>query len=149
MKASRFSDAPWANGRPRGSNKQFEPRGLLGSPDRRLLADGEDLGAGHRRALALVVGLVPGRVEREEGVTGRLGARHVGPVRRARLVLLVVQLEPRVVIAVGLADARAEEADATEHGHDDRGLLVLAHYLSISRVDTIRDGPATDSHQHK
>jgi hypothetical protein len=44
-----------------------------------------------------------------------------------------------------VTNASAEEADAAEHGHDDRGLLVLAHYFSDSRVDTNRYGPVTDS----
>ncbi|MFC7510914.1 hypothetical protein ACFQV4_08645 [Streptomyces thermocarboxydus] len=65
-------------------------------------------------------------------------------VLRAGGRLLVVQLHRRV--AVGVADARAEEADAAEHGHNDRSLLELAHCLSILRL-TAPDGPITDGRQ--
>ncbi|GGZ73309.1 hypothetical protein GCM10010344_45320 [Streptomyces bluensis] len=45
---------------------------------------------------------------------------------------------------MSLTDASTQETNAAKHGHDDRGPLVLTHYLSVSRVDTDRDGPVTD-----
>src|SRR5690606_40014605 len=50
-------------------------------------------------------------------------------VLHAVLRLLVVQVERRVV--TGVSDARTQEAYTAAHGHSDRGLLVLAHYLSV------------------